>query len=625
MTGIATRRDILKGLGLGAAACCAPSLFGAEKHPRPNIIFMLADDLGWMDTGIYGSTFYDTPNIDALARRGMRFTSAYAASPLCSPTRASILTGEYPGRLRFTVPSGHLPQVILDPIVPARGPSSQRVIMPQSRTRLPNETITYAEALKEVGYATGFFGKWHLGRPPYIPENQGFDTVVGGREHPGPPPKGHYFSPWMCPTLPKVPDGSHICDVLTTEAIHFMERHKDGPFLMNLWFYDVHAPFQSKKDWIEYYRRKADPKNPQHCPTMAAMIRVLDENVGRLTRRLEELGLADNTLIIFFSDNGGNMYDSVDGTTPTNNAPLRGGKATMYEGGTREPCFVVWPDHVAPNTVSDQIFSSVDWYPTLLDILGLKPKPGQILDGVSIWPALQGREFDRGPIFCHFPHSPKVPDWVGPATSVRLGDWKLVRIWFDNPDGSHRYELYNLREDLCERENLASIRPDLVQKLDALIEQHVRRTKALCPKLNPAYAPPIDGWSTSADAKLALADGCLVLTSTGGDPYMFTHEVPGLQGKIVCRIRLKSDSRGEAALHWGTMRHGRKGFTRGRRIPWHPKHDEQWQTIDIPFQSQAPLFALRLDPCTAPGTVYIDWIRLVDDRGRVVKTWDFSR
>ncbi len=617
-----TRRQFLARMGAGLTALAVAPLVAAPKR-RPNLVFILADDLGWMDTNAYGSTFYETPNLDALMARGMRFTQAYAANPLCSPTRASILTGQYPCRVRFTTPAGHLKEEVLDPIVPERGSPGQRIVEPQTRTRLPNEEyVTYAEVMRDAGYHTAFMGKWHLGRDPYLPDNQGFEVVIGGREHPGPP--GGYFSPWSCPTLPKVPDGRHICDVVTDEACKFLHDSKDRPFLLNLWYYDVHAPFQGKEDLIEKYRRKADPANPQHCPTMGAMIEALDQNIGRVLRTIDEEGLAENTILILFSDNGGNMYNVVDSTSPTNNSPLRGGKATIYEGGTREPCAVIWPGATRPGTVSDQLLSSVDWYPTILAMLDLDAQPGTILDGVSLVPALRGQPFDRGPIFCHFPHSPKVPDAVGPSTYVHRGDWKLIRIWFDNPDGSHRYELYNLATDIGEQNNLAPQHPDLVRELDALIDQHLRDTVALCPKLNPAYQPALAGWHASRDAKLELKDGVLALRSTGGDPYFHTDQVPTATGNLVCRLRMRSDSKGGAALYWGTDAPGERPFHRSRMVTWDPTHDGAWHEYEIPFAINGQLKSFRLDPSTAPGDLAFAWIRLFDETSKLFQEWDFA-
>lgn len=218
-----------------------------SKTKKQNIVFILADDLGWKDLTCYGSDFYETPNIDAFAETGVSFTNAYTASPLCSPTRASILTGQEPGRLRLTTPACHLPQVVLDPKESFSAAPFHKTAIPQTRTRLPNEYLTFAEVLKEKGYSTAFMGKWHLGREPYIPDNQGFDVVVGGREHPGPPGPGNFFAPWNCETLPVVPDGTHISDVLTDKAIQYMTSNKENPFLLCLWYYDVHAPFQAKE------------------------------------------------------------------------------------------------------------------------------------------------------------------------------------------------------------------------------------------------------------------------------------------------------------------------------------------------------------------------------------------
>jgi len=230
---------------------------------------------------------------------------------LCSPTRASILTGQYPARLRLTTPACHLPQEVLDPRVPDRASPHHHVVMPETRTRLPNDYVTFAEVLKTAGYRTALLGKWHLGREPYLPESQGFDVVVGGRHHPGPP--GGYFAPWPCETLPQSPDGTHIDDAITSEAIKFLENNRDNAFLLNLWFYCVHAPFEAKQPLIEKYRAKAkaDPANRQTNPVMGAMIETLDENVGRVLDVLKRLGLSENTLVIFTSDNGGNMYNFV--------------------------------------------------------------------------------------------------------------------------------------------------------------------------------------------------------------------------------------------------------------------------------------------------------------------------
>jgi len=398
---------------------CTCSLF-AEKSP--NIILIVADDLGWKDSAVYGSDFYRTPAIDRLASEGVLFTDAYSANPLCCPTRASILTGQYPSRLRFTAASGHLAREVLDPQEGTAAPPDKPAIIPKSRTRLPNEYVTYAELLKEAGYATAFVGKWHLGKGKYIPENQGFDVVVGGRHHPGPPPPGMFFAPWNIDTIKKVKSGTHISDAITNEALDFVRQNSENPFLLNLWFYDVHAPFQAKPKLIDQYEQRVKPEGDQRSPTMGAMIETMDRNVGRLLDELNRLNIRENTVIIFTSDNGGNMYNEVDGTTPTNNTPLKSGKGNNYEGGVRVPLIVSVPAQENQGSVSNAIISSVDIYPTILTMAGLPLSPENHIDGVDFSPAIKGESHNRGPLISHFPHY--VPATLNlPNTSVRVGDY----------------------------------------------------------------------------------------------------------------------------------------------------------------------------------------------------------
>jgi len=419
---------------------------------KPNVVFILIDDLGWADLSCYGSTFYETPHIDRFASSGMRFTDAYAANPTCSPTRSSILTGQYPVRTGFTVPSGHVKGISRHeqrsknlPDVRASSPSSVNFLSP--------DYYTLGEAFKDAGYSTAFLGKWHLGCAPHFPEENGFDFVVGGREHAGPPGKDgrrKFFPPWDADTLPDdVPPDTHIDDYLADRAVEYIGAHKNEPFFMCFWAYDVHAPIQSKPELVEKWRKKVDLNNPQHGPTMAAMIEVMDESVGRVLEALDRYGIADNTIVIFTSDNGGNMYDTADETTATNNDPLRSGKGNNYEGGVRIPLIVRWPGVTAPGSVNHSVVSTVDHYPALLEMSGLPLRPEDHIDGVSYVPALRGKPFDRGPTICdwshHIPHTHNLPN-----TSIRIGEWKLLRFWFDNADGSDRYELYNLAGDIGE-------------------------------------------------------------------------------------------------------------------------------------------------------------------------------
>jgi len=344
------RRAFLRRAALSSAALALPrAARGQAPARRPNVIFILADDLGWMDTGVYGSQYYRTPHIDRLAARGVRFTEAYAANPLCSPTRASIMTGLYPARLGITVPAGHLAPIPDDqPLLNESAVPWQKVVTPQSRRHLRPEERTIGEVFRDAGYRTGFIGKWHLGlNPEHWPERQGFEFVFHGAPDPGPP---SYFSPYRfrAGTVKDGPEGEYITDRVTDEAIGFIDRHRAEPFFLCLWEYAVHAPFQGKQTYIDEFEQVTDPRGQQDCPTMGAMIQSLDESVGRLLDHLDRTGLAEHTILVFMSDNGGNMYDTVDGTTPTNNAPLRGGKANIYEGGVREPCLVVWPGVTQP-------------------------------------------------------------------------------------------------------------------------------------------------------------------------------------------------------------------------------------------------------------------------------------
>ncbi|MCA9136015.1 MAG: sulfatase [Planctomycetales bacterium] len=524
---------------------------GGAAEPKPNVVFILADDLGWSDTTLFGtSKFYKTPNVQRLAQRGMTFTRAYSSSPLCSPTRASVLTGLSPARHGITSPTCHLPQVIMEPEVPTTGPPNRFSTIPSSVSRLDTRYYTLAEMFKDNGYATGHFGKWHLGPEPYSPLQHGFDVDVP--HHPGPGPAGSYVAPWKFQDFdhdPLIPD-EHLEDRMAKEAVAFLEKHKDEPFFLNYWMFSVHAPFDAKQKLIDKYRTMVDPNDPQRSPTYAAMIESMDDAVGTLLDTLDRLRIADNTIIIFTSDNGGNMYNLVDGGTATSNAPLKGGKATMYEGGVRGPAIVVQPGSIKPGSRSDEIIQSIDYYPTLLDILSIKPQPNQNFDGVSIVPALRGGKLTREGIFTYFPHAPGVPDWLPPAVSVHAGDWKLIRIFYGGENGKHRYKLFNLMDDLAEQNNLADQFPEHVARLDALIEQHLVDTHAVCPLPNPKFDPSkydaaaegqatlrgssntskkprnnqpgitVAGWQPAGTCEIAVSDGVLHIESTGGDPHI---------------------------------------------------------------------------------------------------------
>ena len=454
----------------------------------PNVIFILADDLGWADTGVYGSQFFETPHIDALAQRGMTFTNAYAAAAICSPTRASILTGLHPARIGITTAAGHLEREVLEKSLRARGSEIQPALVANSLTRLRLDYFTLAEALGAAGYRTAHFGKWHLGREPYDALQQGFEIDLP--HTPGPGPSGGYLGPWrFWPGAGA--EGEHIEDRMATEAAEFIRQNSEGPFFLNYWCFSVHAPIQGKPDLVEKYRAKADPEMAQRNPIMGAMVESLDDAVGTLLSVIDEVGIADETIIVFFSDNGGMVHRLNAGVPVTSNAPLRSGKSSIYEGGVREPMIVSWPPLVEAGSRSDEIVQSIDFYPTLLELTGVPAREGQSFDGVSIVPALKGEPLERDAIFVHIPqYTPATLN--RPSTSVRRGDWKLIRFFCDGPDQQDRHELYNLAEDIGETTDLAGQQPDIVSELSALIDRFLSDTDAVVPKPNPQYRPGAD-------------------------------------------------------------------------------------------------------------------------------------
>ncbi len=593
-----------------------PTVRTAEQ--QPNIVLIVADDLGWSDTAVYGSEFYKTPAVDALAAEGMRFTNAYSSSPLCSPTRAALLTGLYPGRIGLTTPNCHIPDVILEASLPKQAGPESKTVTPIPVSRLSNEYVTIAERLKEAGYATAFMGKWHLGSDPYVPENQGFDVVVGGRENPGPPPPGFFFAPWNLDTLPQSPEGTHIDDVLGDAAVDFIEKNKDQPFFLDLWFYDVHAPFMAKQDLRDEFVELADQSAPQHSPTMAAMISTMDANIARVMAKLKELGLTENTLVIFTSDNGGNMYDEVDGTTPTNNAPLRNGKGNSYEGGVRVPFIAVWPGRIEPGSVDDTITSSIDVFPTLLQVAGLERDPAHPLDGESILPVLDGGDIPARPYFDYFPHNVVATENVA-GTSVRDGDWKLFRYFNDGPEQEDRFELYNLADDIGETKNLASSEPERVKRMDAMIDEHHADIGALVPFANPNYGRDLGaGWVVTVDADLAPDGDVWRMTATGKDAGMETGDVPDVTGEVRLEFELKSNSSGDLQVFYRST--GKAAF-KGEVTSVQMAHSGEWEPVGATFNVNGQLRGLRIDPSQALGEIEIRNLRLVAADGALIKEW----
>lgn len=601
---------------------CANAIKKADKK-NPNVIFILADDLGWKDLSCYGSDFYETPNIDAFAQSAISFTDAYTASPLCSPTRASILTGQEPGRLRFTTPTGHVPKVVLDPKETFNAPAHFKTACPQTRTRLPNDYLTFAEVLKGNGYSTAFMGKWHMGRAPYLPENQGFDVVVGGREHPGPPPPGHFFSPWNCATLPVVPEGTHISDVLTDEAIKYMNEKKDDPFLLCLWYYDVHAPFQAKDELKKKYEQKLSADNIQRCPTMGAMIETMDINVGRVLEAVKNLGLEEETIVIFTSDNGGNMYDGPDGTNPTNNYPLRAGKGNNYEGGVRVPLIVRVPGLTKAGQKSEVVTSTVDHYTSLLELLDIPFPEDLVTDGVSYVDALKGKSYERPPMYSTFCHN-VVATGNRANISMRQGPWRLYKFYFDGPNQEHRYELYNLEDDISETKNLASEMPEKVLEMTKLLDAHAEEAGILLPHKNKSYAGNVaDAWVGSEDAQIAVQEGSLHIHATGNNPFIETYFNPNLSGeRFKMEFEMKSSGSGDGELAW--KYNPKEDYPEENATPINCIHDGNWHTYQVEMPLKKNLKVIKIKPAAAEGEISIRNIRLITNDGYLIRDWPLN-
>ncbi len=451
----------------------------ANKAKPLNIVFILVDDLGYMDVSPNNpDTFYDTPNIERLAKSGMRFTNGYAANPVCSPTRYSIMTGKYPSRVNATNFFS--------------GRRSGKFNPAPLHDRMDLKETTIAEALKAHGYATFFAGKWHLGpTEDFWPTKQGFDVNIGGFNRGGPYGGKKYFSPYGNPRMTDGPDGEHLPDRLASETAKFMENNKDKPFLAYLSFYSVHTPLMAPKELVEKYKAKAErlglngkkefaPEEQifgrgkrqarilQKHAVYAAMVESMDKAVGKVLDKLDALGIADHTAVCFMSDNGG--LSTSEGS-PTSNLPLRGGKGWLYEGGIREPYMIRWPGKTKPGSTCNTPVTSTDFAPTILAMAGLPALPKQHLDGRSLVPLLEGKvdgSLAQRPLYWHYPHYSNQGGIPGAA--IRIGDWKLIERFEDG-----RVHLYNLKDDIGERNDLAAKQRDRVElmrkKLHAWYQQ----------------------------------------------------------------------------------------------------------------------------------------------------------
>ncbi len=451
----------------------------------PNILFILVDDMGWTGPACYGSDLHETPNIDRLATQGVRFTQAYSASPVCTPTRAAILTGQHPARLNMTIwHEGALERR------ESRG--NKPLAPPLTEPSLALEHTTIAEVLHDAGYQTAHVGKWHLGDAGHYPETQGFDINIGASFWGAP---RTYWYPYKServrstgerefryvPGLPFGEEGEYLTDRLTDEALRLMERmhERQKPFFLHMSYHNPHTPIEGKPELVAYYKKKIREGMNHTNARYAAMVHTLDEDIGRLLGKLDSLGIADNTLVIFYSDNGG--FDQIrDDEQVTNNAPLRSGKGSVYEGGIRVPLIVRWPGVTATNTVCDTPVTSMDFYPTILEALGKVPNSAEekVLDGLSLGSVLRDptASLPREDLHWHYPHYYFT---TTPVTAIRHGDWKLLEYYEDG-----RQELYNLKDDLGETTDLSKEEPEIVRDLHERLDNWRKRVNAQLPEKN---------------------------------------------------------------------------------------------------------------------------------------------
>jgi arylsulfatase A-like enzyme len=630
-------------------------ILNSSFSAQPNVVLFLVDDMGWMDSGVYGSKYYETPNIDRFATRAMRFTNAYA-QPLCSPTRGSILSGQYTARHGITTASGHRPpQPAEHEFLPKSAQSNVPMLLPESKNYLEPAQITLAETLKNAGYRTAHIGKWHLGlTQPHWPEQQGFDVAFHCHPDPGPP--GEYFSPYgVIPngkstmtarigTITDGPAGEYIVDRQAAEAVKFIQSSRGGPFFLNLWCYGVHGPWGHKEDYTKYFAAKKDPTGRQGNPIMASMLKSVDECFGRILDELDKQDVAENTIVIFYSDNGGNAHSNVPGSgkteaaeknkgefladwrkwagdqPPTMNTPLRDGKGTLYEGGTRVPLMWSWAGKIKPGGTNDAVVGPIDVYPTVIDLLGIEKPAQQRFDGVSYAKVLKSEsELNRAAYFNYHPHAGA--QRAG-GVWVRSGDFKLLR-WFGNPA---THELYNLREDISEANDLSAKMPEKVKELSALIDGFLTDTGATYPRPNPAYKPavaktpaanadPLDNWKERG-CKATITDGILTMKSTGKPGMAFLgHGMAKMNGPAVVKLRVRSQSGGAGKID--SLPNTSADPSIVHSAPLEIKAGD-WQELQVDLKNKGPLGTMRV---YLPDSD-IDFIEVAPANGKTQR-WDF--
>lgn len=459
--------------------------FASSWAQQPNIVLFLVDDLGWRDISGYGSALYQTPNVDALAQSGVKFTDAYSACTVCSPSRASILTGKYPARIRCT-----------DWIAGHNRPYAKLQI-PVWTQRLLAADTTLAEVLKTNGYRTAHIGKWHLGEEETDwPEYHGFDLNIGGWKK-GQPNKvnkqGGFFTPYNNPRLMDGPPGEYLTERLAREAADYIQQNKDTPFFLNYWLYSVHTPMEAKEEKIKKYRAIVHPDSLQANATYAAMVEHMDDALGQVVAALKDAGVYENTIVIFASDNGGllSANDGANGkTSVTSNHPLRSGKGDVYEGAVRTPLIISWPKEIAGGRVTNVPSISTDIFPTVLGLTGLRKSFSSPKDGVDLSALLlKNKKPKRDAIFWHYPHYHT--EGATPYSAVRQGDWKLIKFYEDN-----RLELYNLETDIGETTNLVDRQSKRAVDMHQLLQEWLQEVAAQLPEPNPDYDPAkVNKWN----------------------------------------------------------------------------------------------------------------------------------
>ncbi len=451
------------------------SCLDRQVMTRPNVVFILVDDLGWKDLGFMGSDFYETPNLDDFSKHSLVFTNAYASGSVCSPSRAAIMTGKHPARLQIT------------DWIPGQGSKNNKLNTPPILNELPLEEITLAERLQSNGYKTFFAGKWHLGNQGFFPEDQGFNINKGGHDKGSPP--GGYYTPYKNPKLADGPEGEYLTDRLTEESMQFLDGLDKEPFLLYLSFYTVHTPIQANKAYVRRFtdklvglevktlgireERLGVTRLFQRNPEYASMVYAMDVNVGRLLEKLKELDLYDNTIIVFTSDNGGlsTLHKNRSNLAPTSVMPLRGGKGWLYEGGIRVPLLFKPVDYQEGERVIETPVIGHDFYPTLAAQLGLKLEPDYFTDGLDLSPLLKGEVLNDRKLIWHYPHY-HGSGWT-PGSAIRQGKWKLIEF-----NETNEVELYNLEDDLSETNDLSLAMPEMTAKLKKALHQTLKGMNA---------------------------------------------------------------------------------------------------------------------------------------------------